>query len=682
MWNWSHKMKTSALLTLALFSLFIGLESLPAITIVNYSATVNNRFVSGFNTENAVQNTDSSFVGAGYDWSGVGWNTSPGTGSFSLPTYGRVQNLVLLSPTAVFSAKHYALNSAMSWDSVRSQIAFVNTVGEAVHATLSGTTYSTGGDVLISKLLQPVSASSQVSILRVLDISSGNYNGQPLLMVGSVNYTNSTQITAFADGQLVATSTIQSINNASTMLTPSASTGTFKQYQTGDSGSPVLITYKGQLTIASEVTSAGGSGSSILPTSTYASATTAVLAKDGYALKFTIYDVPADTANTANRWNGGAGDGDFNNIVNWSLGVISGGKPVVFDSGAASGQTVINLGGDRSLRGVLFASSTASTGFTFAGGNTLTVGISGIRNEDANTQTFICNMILGDHQNWEAVGGDMVFSGNIVSSSTNSYLIATGGDRNITVSGAISGSTSVAREGRGTTYLNANNTYTGVTWIHEGAKISVNNSGGGSSTGSSKIFLENGGTLAGTGRIGGFVFHRAGGRIAPGVEGEGSVGTLTLAGEFNNIGGSILWDLNANSELGAGTNFDQIVITGNGLLSYESGVDLELSFGAGVNFNDLFWESSHRWTILKNIGGNMVVGSSAWEDWSYSNAKGTFTVSSSDGSNSSLVLTYVASTSLTSIPEPSVSSLLVGVLCALIVKSMRSRERNQPEVLI
>ena len=44
----------------------------PGLTINGYSTADNDRFVSGY--PNApVANTSSSFLGAGYDWSGVGW---------------------------------------------------------------------------------------------------------------------------------------------------------------------------------------------------------------------------------------------------------------------------------------------------------------------------------------------------------------------------------------------------------------------------------------------------------------------------------------------------------------------------------------------------------------------------------------------------------------------------------
>ncbi len=49
--------------------------------MTNYSSAVNDRFSSGFAT-NPVANTNANFVGAGYDWSGVGWAVTDGTKGF------------------------------------------------------------------------------------------------------------------------------------------------------------------------------------------------------------------------------------------------------------------------------------------------------------------------------------------------------------------------------------------------------------------------------------------------------------------------------------------------------------------------------------------------------------------------------------------------------------------------
>ena len=60
-----------------------------------YSDADNNRFASGY-PNNPVPNTSPSFIGAGYDWSGVGWNAANSNQSFAL-----------LGPNSVLIANHY-----------------------------------------------------------------------------------------------------------------------------------------------------------------------------------------------------------------------------------------------------------------------------------------------------------------------------------------------------------------------------------------------------------------------------------------------------------------------------------------------------------------------------------------------------------------------------------------------
>ena len=46
----------------------------PAIGINDFTAARNDRFASGYSNGPLVANTDPSFIGTGYDWSGVGWD--------------------------------------------------------------------------------------------------------------------------------------------------------------------------------------------------------------------------------------------------------------------------------------------------------------------------------------------------------------------------------------------------------------------------------------------------------------------------------------------------------------------------------------------------------------------------------------------------------------------------------
>jgi len=87
----------------------------------------------------------------------------------------------------------------------------------------------------------------------------------------------------------------------------------------------------------------------------------------GYALRFTIYDVPTDTANTANVWTGSGGAASFATAGNWSKGLAPANLPVVFDAASNGGQSAVDVAGGQAVRGILFRANSGTTGFTFAG---------------------------------------------------------------------------------------------------------------------------------------------------------------------------------------------------------------------------------------------------------------------------------------------------------------------------
>jgi len=457
------------ILSLAFGSL--GTLNLSAITIADYSDAVNARFDSGFNTASPVLNASPSFVGAGYDWSGIGWNTSPGDSH-------RVQSFAMLSPVSAFSASHYPLDQSEypSGDTVRTEVEFVNAAGTVINGSIARSVGALAGtDIRITNLTQALTAADHVSVLRILDISSGQYSGQPALLVGSVmpgNVTSGgttfTDTTSFQTGPLVATATVRTA--AARTITPntyaSSSSLSFVEWEPGDSGSPFLMTYNGTLTIAGAAWYAGGTSSSLIPVSGYDPTTpvNAVLGQNGYAEKWTIYDVPSDSANTANRWTGSAGSSAFGTTGNWSAGAVPSNLPVVFDASSNNGQATISLGASQALRGMLFVSG-GSSGFTFAAGNTLSIGATGIRNESSSAQTFNSAMALSGNQNWEAVNGDLVFNGNIANAG---YMAVIGGAMNTTIAGVLSGVGGLAKDDAGTLFLNGENTYSGRTWIHNG----------------------------------------------------------------------------------------------------------------------------------------------------------------------------------------------------------------------
>jgi autotransporter-associated beta strand protein len=586
------------------------------ITIANESPEVNYRFSSGFRTADPLQNTNPSFVAAGYDLSGIGWWNQPGDQQ-------RVKHTTLIAPIFSANAAHYPF-------AVGNTVEFLSTTGDLVTNEVAFRS-TAWGDVSITRYANAFTPEENVSVVRILDIASLNYANQPVLVAGS-------QGIAVPGGALIGTEFATAAVSASSGATFSSfvtnsqnSSYSFIGLQSGDSGSPVLIPYDGQLTLLSTVTGAGGGG----PTYTPSSQTVAVnnvLSAYGYALRFTIYDVPADTANTANVWTGAGPSGDFFSGFNWSQGA-PGNLPVVFDAGANGGRSAVALNGEQSLRGMLFRQNAGPEGFVFDGSGTLTIGSTGIRNEDSKTQTFNVAMALSGAQNWEAVGGDLMINGEI---ANNGHLLVVQGAGHTTINGVISGTGGLAKDEAGTLTLSGENSYSGRTFLHNGVvRAGADNV---FSTASSFVFdtlsasaaLDINGKsvgignlqsdLGGKGRValnGGVLstgFLNTAATYAGTFEGPGTVikqgtGIWTLTGDNSGFSGSLvaaggILQLGASNALGAGQN----IVQAGGRVQTNTSLDVHgaLTFSATQNSATAF-TAGFGGNALAALGDNTLV---------------------------------------------------------------------------
>ena len=158
-----------------------------------------------------------------------------------------------------------------------------------------------------------------------------------------------------------------------------------------------------------------------------------------------------------------------------------------------------------------------------------------------------------------------------------SKMLTTGGNNLSTaVSGTISGSGSLTKTGTGTLTLAGVNTYTGDTTINGGALI-VNGS-----IASPNVFI-NSGTLGGTATITGNLTNA--GHISPG----NSPGLLQIHGNYTQTSAGTL-DIQLGG-LAAGTQYDQLAVTGNTALDGALDVTLVNDFApiAGETFVLLSW---------------------------------------------------------------------------------------------
>jgi len=200
----------------------------------------------------------------------------------------------------------------------------------------------------------------------------------------------------------------------------------------------------------------------------------------------------------------------------------------------------------------------------------------------------------------------------------------------------------------GTLVLGGLNTYTGPTIVNAGL-LKLNGSGG---TGAVMV---NGGALWGQGTIAGPVTVAGGGRIAAGF----STGHLTLSAGLDMsalVDDPVnVWELAALKDDAtgvAGTDFDQIVLTGGALALGPESV-LELRFIGSVTppgAGDPFWQVPHSWTVIRLNGGTNPGPSNFGGVKNARSCAGTFTTAAT---TNGIVLNF------TPLPSPSAPRITV-----------------------
>jgi hypothetical protein len=237
------------MLRAASLALMLTCASAQALTIVGYDAGTNNRFASGYPTA-PVPNSSLSFIGAGMDWSGVGWDAGLST-----------RSVAMISDQYFVFASHYTPGSTIQF---LSPTLLAANPGNPAAAVVSYTVQSTTrlvspisgmpGDFSIGRLATPLNAGHGIAAYPVLAFDSlTDYVGLQVLMYGhNDTTTNSTiigtnTISAFYHYDLYGGDGINDTFAAGYTFEP-ASPGD-SQFESGDSGSPTFAFYQGRLAL-------------------------------------------------------------------------------------------------------------------------------------------------------------------------------------------------------------------------------------------------------------------------------------------------------------------------------------------------------------------------------------------------------------------------------------------------
>lgn len=429
-------------------------QAASGLSAVGYSAAVNDLFSTWSPTNQTYgRNTGTMFVGLGYDWTGLLWNTD---------TY--LNHRALLTPRHTVSAAHvsgvFANNAVFGANGLRS---WSQTPSSA--DTGRGYLATTGYDLSVGTTAVHIGPEWGVATYPILDLgSAAAYTNYQVLLVGHGNFDPA------RSPRVALTPIISSTSGTLSSSYTTSQNGTQGvTLQGGDSGGPGMIGWTnpaGQLQLTTI-----GSHSSVsstllrnydnsLGSTTAIDAMNTLMVGDGFPLRF--------VATPSTFWIG-SGPG-YTNASNWTAATPPSTNTYAgFNPATTTNREVSLSGASAAARGLVLYPAATNEGFTFTDG-TLSVGRGGIANYGSATTTFATNaaLVLADHQYWDARDGGLFVAGPV---SLNGRLLVVQGTANTSLSGVLSGTntgSSLSKNGSGTLHLGSEATYAGPTWIYDG----------------------------------------------------------------------------------------------------------------------------------------------------------------------------------------------------------------------
>jgi hypothetical protein len=224
----------------AIFGLFAGLGQ--AGVIVGHNPTVNNRFTGGFPAA-PIANTSSSFLGAPFDLSGVGWIDSSPQFAITMitPQHFLAAAHVGTGTSVSFLGSNGVVNSYSVASSFKLSTTFVNT---------SGNSQTLDSDILIGTLAAPIPTTNGVKHYSVAGLDPAQVAGTNLLAYGqNPNYGTSPHLGTNTALGVSLTSFSNFANEATHVIAYDFTPGITNEIYLigGDSGGPLFTVHNNEL---------------------------------------------------------------------------------------------------------------------------------------------------------------------------------------------------------------------------------------------------------------------------------------------------------------------------------------------------------------------------------------------------------------------------------------------------
>jgi len=207
-----------------------------ALTIVGYDSTTNDRFASGY-ASSPVENSSVTFLGSGYDLSGVGWNAA-----------NTAQSFTMISNQYFVYSNHYGPGSTMNFYSpTRNTVVSYGVSATTYHFNFNGQT----SDFAIGKLSSTLNPSDGITSYPILYAPTIQpYVGLPVLLYGhgsngprlGANVVDAYGSYNFPNGGTTADSYGIGYSYNSNEAGDS-------MFESGDSSSPTFVPWNGGLTL-------------------------------------------------------------------------------------------------------------------------------------------------------------------------------------------------------------------------------------------------------------------------------------------------------------------------------------------------------------------------------------------------------------------------------------------------